>query len=134
MKRTMRKIIKWFWLLIPIAVTVGALVASRTITGGGTVTPSFGLSVDKTSIDWGSLSRGQIVTDTVTVINTGELAMSLSMSTNILPTYLQLTWDQENTVLQAGQSVVATFTLTVAIDAPFESFSFEIVVTGTETS
>ena len=46
---------------------------------------------------------------------------------------LTLTWDQQNTVLNAGQVVEATLTLTVGEDAgSLAAFSCDVTFTGTQ--
>jgi VCBS repeat-containing protein len=48
-------------------------------------------------------------------------------------TYLTLLWNRQNDVLDAGDSVSATFTLTVASDTgSLTTFSCSVTITGTE--
>jgi hypothetical protein len=79
-----------------------------------------------------------IVSKTVYVKNTGTTQITLSMTTaNWAPTdaddYLTLTWDRPNTVLDPGDSIPETLTLTVNSDTgSLSSFSFDIVISGAE--
>jgi hypothetical protein len=126
-------------------VTAG-LIATQTIPSDGTVTSAanIGAYTDSdctqncTHISWGTLNPDSTTSKTVYVKNTGTVALTLSMATeNWTPTdaddYLTLTWDQQNTVLDASQSVPANLTLTVAADTgDLTNFSFNIIITGTE--
>jgi hypothetical protein len=126
-------------------VTAG-LIATQTIPSDGTVVSAanIGAYTDSdctqncTHISWGTLNPDTTTNKTVYVKNTGTVPLTLSMATeNWTPTnaddYLTLTWDQQNTILDAGQSVPANLTLTAAADTgDLTSFSFNIIITGTE--
>jgi len=125
-------------------VTAG-LIATQTITSDGTLTRvNVGVYSDMqckqncTSISWGTLYPGNSTGKIIYVKNTGSLPLTLSMTTGSwAPTnasdYLTLTWDQQGTVLQGGESVSANLTLLVASDTgELTNFSFDIVVTGVE--
>jgi hypothetical protein len=90
------------------------------------------------SISWGNLTAGGNITQTIYVKNTGSgLSLALSMATsNWTPTTangpITLTWNQEGTRLNPGQSVAATLTLTVSSTiADVTNFSVQITITGT---
>jgi len=125
-------------------VTAG-LIATQTIPSNGTVTAvNVGAYTDSqctqncTAINWGTLSPGNTTTKTVYVKNTGSTPITLTMTTGswtptTVNTKITLTWNQQNTVLNAGQSIAANLTLTVASDATsITTFSFNIIITGTE--
>jgi hypothetical protein len=73
---------------------------------------------------------------TVYVKNMGNVPQTLNMTvSNWNPSnassYLTLTWDQENTVLDAGQIVVANFTLTAVSKTDcLTKFGYLITLTG----
>jgi hypothetical protein len=126
-------------------VTAG-LIATQTIPSDGTVISPVNIGVytdsdctqNCTNISWGTLNPNTTTHKTVYVKNTGTTPVTLTMTTeNWTPTnaddYLTLTWDQQNTVLDAGQSVPANLTLTVAADTgDLTNFSYNIIITGTE--
>jgi hypothetical protein len=124
--------------------TTGLLTSSQTVSSIGTVTAlNVGVYSDSactqncTSIDWGTLAPGNSTTKTVYIKNTGSVPATLSMATtNWVPsnanTYLTLTWNRANYVLNAGTSVSATLTLTASSSAgAITTFSVSIVITGT---
>jgi len=90
------------------------------------------------SIKWGTLAIGGKTTQTVYVKNTGSgvsLALNL-MTSNWTPASangpITVTWNQEGTRLQPGQSVAATLTLAISstiID--ITNFNVQISITGT---
>src|SRR3990170_4219073 len=126
-------------------ITAGALTTSQTVPSTGSITTvNVGVYNDAactqncTSIDWGTLPPGNSTTRTVYVKNTGTGSLTLSMTTaNWVPsnanTYLTLTWNRANYVLNANTSVSATLTLTASASAGnITSFSFNIIITGTQ--
>jgi hypothetical protein len=126
-------------------VTAG-LIATQTIPSDGTVVSPVNIGVylddqctqNCTNISWGALNPGAATSKTVYVKNTGTASITLTMTTESwTPTTanstITLTWDQQDTVLDAGQSTPAILTLTVASDTgDLTNFSFDIIVTGTE--
>jgi hypothetical protein len=125
-------------------VTAG-IIATQTVSSNGTVTTvgvgvysDVACSQNCTSISWGTLHPGDTVNQTVYVKNTGTNQITLSMtSENWVPVgsdaYLTLTWDQEGTVLDADDFVLATLYLSVDSDTGgLTDFSFNIVIAGTE--
>jgi hypothetical protein len=125
--------------------TTGLLMSSQTLQSNGTVTAvNIGVYSDSsctqnlTSINWGSIYPGNSTTRIMYVKNTGSLPVTLTMTTESwvplnASTYISLSWDQEDTVLTAGQSTTATLTLSASPNAGnITSFSFNIIITGTE--
>jgi hypothetical protein len=125
-------------------VTAG-LIATQTIPSSGTVSSvNVGVYTDSqatqncTSLNWGTLSPGNTANKIVYVKNTGTVPVTLTMTTgNWTPTTanskITLTWNRENTVLNAGQSISANLTLAVASDTTgITTFSFNTTITGTE--
>ena len=124
--------------------TSGALTSSQSVQSSGNVTAvNVGVYSDSactqnlTSIDWGTLAPGNSTTRTIYIKNTGTDPVTLSMTTSSwVPsnanTYLTLTWNRANYVLNANTSVSATLTLTASASAgALTTFSFNIVITGT---
>jgi hypothetical protein len=125
-------------------VTAG-LIATQTLTSNGTVTAvNLGVYSDSdctqncTSINWGILYPGNSTSKIIYVKNTGTVPVTLSMTTGSWtpPTansLITLTWNQENTVLNVGQSISANLTLSVASStSDLADFSFNITIAGTE--
>jgi len=126
-------------------VTLAALSASRNVTLDGTITSvNVGVYSDAactqtcTTINVGSLNPGSAFTQTVYIKNTGTVPVTLSMNTsNWNPaeasSYLTLSWNRQNYVLNAGLSVQATLTLTAATNTgSLTTFSFTATITGTQ--
>jgi hypothetical protein len=125
--------------------TLGALVTTRSISNSGSIT-AVGVGVYSNSactnavsaISWGALNPGAVNTYTVYIENVGTVPVTLSMTTgNWTPStassYMTLTWNQQNSVLQAGQVVQAVLTLSVSSSATgVASFSFDMTITGTQ--
>jgi hypothetical protein len=125
--------------------TSGLLMSYQTVPSTGTITTvnvgvysDVGCTQNLTSINWGTLYPGNATTRTIYVKNTGTIPVTLSMTTGSwAPTYansyLTLTWTRGGTVLNAGQSISAVLTLSVASSTGnLTDFSFNIIVTGTE--
>jgi hypothetical protein len=91
-----------------------------------------------TELDIGTVSPGSTATQTIYVKNSGTVPITLTMTvSNWDPananTYLSVTWNQQNTVLAAGESTPATLTLTAASNTgSLTTFSCRITITGTE--
>jgi hypothetical protein len=88
------------------------------------------------SLDWGDLSPGDSVNRTVYVKNTGNMEITLSMTTtNWSPANangpLTLIWDKEGTKLSSGQGTFATLTLGVSESiSGVTTFSVQILISG----
>jgi len=93
-------------------------------------------ALNLTSINWGSVYPGGSVSQTIYVKNTGNVPITLSMTTtawNPAGAAGQITveWDKENAVLNTGQSAAANLTLSVSTGiSGVTSFSMSIVITG----
>jgi hypothetical protein len=91
-----------------------------------------------TSIDWGFLEPGSTVSKTVYVKNNGNTRLVLSMTKdNWSPTsassYITLSWNRDGYILEPGAYVQAVLTLSVSQSiSGVTSFSFDIIITGTE--
>ena len=125
-------------------VTAG-IISTQTIPSDGTVTTvnvcvfsNEACTENCTSISWGSLRPGDSTTQTVYVKNTGTVPVTLSMTANGWdPTnaddYLEVTWNQQGTVLAVDEKVTAILTLTVAAETgDLQDFNVDIVITGAE--
>jgi len=126
-----------------VAVT-GILTASRTIGSSGTVKA---INVDVywdiegtnavSEIDWGSIEPNESVIRTVYVKNTGNTALTLSMTySGWVPAeagdYLTLSWDREGVTVDPDAVLAAVLTLSVSDSiSGIENFSFNIVIEGT---
>jgi len=125
--------------------TIAALSASRTFPLNGTINTvnveaytNSACTIPCTALDVGNVNPGSTVTQRIYIKNSGTIPVTLTMATsNWNPTnagsYLTLSWNRQNTVLNAGASVSATLTLTVASDTgSLEAFSCSVTITGTE--
>jgi len=123
--------------------TLGLLSVNQSVPSSGTITSvnvgvysDPGCTTNCTSISWGSISPGSVVTKTVYVKNTGTAQITLNMTTNSWSPAgangpIALTWDKEGAVLTASQVATTTLTLTVSSSiSGVTSFSFNIVITG----
>ena len=120
-----------------------ALSANQTIPLDGTITAvNLGVYSDSactqncTSLSAGTLNPGDSFTKTVYIKNTGNVPETLTMTVNnwnptSASSYLTLTWNRQSTILNAGQSIDATLTLTAASNTGnLTSFSCSITITG----
>jgi archaellum component FlaF (FlaF/FlaG flagellin family) len=125
-------------------VTAG-IIATQTVASNGTVSSvnvgvysNIQCNQNCTSLKWGTLYPGNSTSKTIYVKNTGTIPITLSMTTESwTPTtaddYLTLSWNQQNTVLDPGESTPATITLSADSDTgSLTSFSFNIVIAGAE--
>ena len=126
-----------------VAVT-GILTTSRTIGSSGTVKA---INVEVywdiectnvvSEIDWSTIEPNESVTKTVYIKNTGNSAMTLSMTySGWVPTeagnYMTLSWDKEGVTMDPDAVVAAVLTLSVSDSiSGIENFSFNIVIEGT---
>jgi hypothetical protein len=91
-----------------------------------------------TALDVGNVDPGSSVTQIVYIKNSGSIPVRLSMaasgwSPSGASSYLSLSWNRPNYLLNAGASVSATLTLTVAADTgSLTTFSCTVTITGTE--
>jgi ABC-type antimicrobial peptide transport system permease subunit len=138
-----------------IAITIGALLltvttaavlsANQNVPLNGSITAvNLGIYSDSactqtcSSLNVGTVNPGGTGTQTIYVKNTGNVPETLTMTANNwnptnATTYLTLTWNQQNTVLPAGQSTQATLTLTAASNTgSLTTFSCSVTLTGTQ--
>ena len=130
--------------LITVA-ALAALSASRTVPLSGTITAvnveayqDSACTIPCTALNVGIVNPGSIVTQTVYIKNTGTVPVTLTMATsNWSPgnagSYLTLSWNRQNYVLNAGLSIQSTLTLTAASDTgSLTTFSCSVTITGTQ--
>lgn len=134
--------------IVLMALVSGLLMANQTIPNGGSVkTIGVGVYWDSScvnpvsSISWGTLAPNSSKSITVYVENNGTAAEVLSMATanwssSAASSYITLGWDRVNHTLSHGASVSAVLTLTVSPDITSEvtSFSFDVIIAGTENA
>ena len=122
-----------------------ALNVDQNLASSGTITTSpnigvysdAGCTVNLTSICWGSVAAGGSVSQTVYVKNTGTGSMTLSLAASGwspagASTYITVSWNQQNAVLSAGQSVAAVVTVSVSSSITgISTFSNTITISGT---
>ncbi len=124
--------------------TLGLLTISQTISSSGTITTAnVGVFSDSqctqplSSISWGPVAPGASVSQTIYIKNTGNIPLTLSMSTDswnppAAGSSMTITWNREGTVLAADQSTSAVLTLTVASGiSGVTTFSVNIKISGT---
>jgi len=126
----------------------GLLIASQTIQNKGNVKAiGVGVYSDSTcnqtvlSIPWGTLDPGESSDATVYIRNEGNVVVVLSMTTenwnpSSASSYMTLSWNlEEGYVLNPGQSVETVLTLLVSSSiSGVEDFTFDIIITGTEST
>jgi len=126
--------------------TFAAISVTQNLPSSGTVTTSANLSVYSdsgcttplSSINWGNLTPGGNITQTIYIKNTSiGLSLLLSMApSNWNPASangpVTLTWNQVATRLQPGQTVAATLTLRVSSNVTdVTDFGVQINISGT---
>jgi len=121
----------------------GLLTGIRTISSTGTV-KTIGVKVysdsacasEVSSIDWGMLEPGSAKDTTVYVKNTGNAAVTLSLSAeNWNPSsasgYMRLTWNYGGQSISPSSNAQVKLTLTIFANVTgITSFSFDILITG----
>jgi hypothetical protein len=125
--------------------TAALLSTNQTVPLNGTINAvNLGVYSDSgctqtvTTLSIGSLNPGGTATQTVYIKNTGNIAETLTMNAgNWSPTNanssLTLTWNRQNTVLNAGASIQATLTLTAAANTgSLTTFSCDVTLSGTQ--
>ncbi len=130
------------------ALVAGLLVAYQRIPSGGNVKSvdvsvysDSGCNNNVTSIDWGFLEPGAQINKTVYIRNNGNVPLVLDITTNnwnpeATQNYINLSWNREGYVLGTSQStrvVETVLTLSVLSNTTgITSFSFDLIITGTE--
>jgi len=130
-----------------VASVLAVLVASQTFNNAATIkTVGVGVYSDSScthkvmSLDWATLSPGENKTKTVYVKNEGSVRILLSMSVgNWTPltaaNYMSVTWNRQNSSLDAGYIVSANITLSISQSITgIVNFTFEITIIGTEAT
>ena len=122
-----------------------AVLSTRSISSGGTIT-SLNVEIYSniectqtcSSINWGTLSPGESINQTIYIKNSSNKAIMLYMMVdNWIPAsadiYLDLNWDKEGTILVPDQVTKASLILTIALDTgELSDFNFDITITGVE--
>jgi hypothetical protein len=127
------------------ATTAAVLSTSQNVPLTGTINAvNLGVYSDSgctqtvTSLNVGTLNPGGTATQTIYIKNTGNVPETLTMTTNNwTPTNasssLTLTWNRQNTSLNAGNSTQAILTLTAAANTgTLTTFSCDVTLTGTQ--
>jgi hypothetical protein len=139
-------------LIVAIATTatsVALLSTSQALPSSGKINTSANTGVYSdnacqntlTTINWGNLTAGAHVHSTIYIKNTDSshsIALNMTAS-NWNPSTangnLTLSWNQENTHINPGQSVEATLTLAVSpYIVEITNFSVQISINGTSTT
>ena len=123
----------------------GVVISSQAISSGGTITSmnveifnNNDCSQTCSNIDWGILTPGDSITQTIYIKNSGNKPITLFMTTEEwtptnASTYLNLTWDKENTNLNPDQVVLASITLSASLNIDsIDDFNFSIIITGVD--
>lgn len=123
----------------------GALSNNRSIQSYGTVKAinvgvywNSGCTNATSSVNWGMLLPGTLKNVTLYIKNEGNVAVTLSLAAQNwspvnAPNYMTLSWNRGGQTLTSGSIVSATLTLSVSSSITgITSFSFDIVITGTE--
>jgi hypothetical protein len=131
---------------ILLTLTTAAVISTNQIVPlNGTITAvNLGVYSDSactqtaTALTVGTLNPGGTATQTIYIKNTGNVPETLTMTTNNWnPTNatssLNLTWNQQNTILNAGQAIQAILTITAASNTgSLTTFSCNVIFTGTQ--
>ncbi|HDI07312.1 MAG TPA: hypothetical protein ENF76_03000 [Candidatus Bathyarchaeota archaeon] len=121
------------------------LMANQTIPNTGNV-ETVGVGVywestcenNVTSIDWGYLEPGETKNVTVYIQNSGSVPVILTMDTDnwqpsTASTYISVNWNRQNYVLTPGSVVETLISIHVSESiTDITSFSFDLIITGTE--
>ncbi len=128
-----------------IATTAAVLTSTQTVPLNGSITAvnvgvysDSGCTQTVTSLTVGTLNPGGTATQTVYIKNIGNVPETLTMAASSwnpsnATLSLTLTWNQQNTILPAGNSVPAVLTLTAASNCgSMTTFSCSVTITGTQ--
>jgi hypothetical protein len=95
-------------------------------------------TVNCSAITWGNINSGSAITKTVYIKNSGGTALVLKMATStwnpkVSRSLIALSWNLDNYLLSAGETVPAILTLSAASNTGnLASFNFAIIITGTQ--
>lgn len=112
--------------------------SSRNIISQGYVKTGEYLSVDKSSIDWGTLSPAENKTVDLLVTNKAPAKMELNLRTDAwnpvnASVYLSLTWNYTGSLLAASSSIPVALTLHVnPLIFGISNFTFNIIISGVQ--
>ena len=123
---------------------VYAVVTSSTVIQSSGAVKAIGVNVywdaactdEVVAIEWSTLEAGASEDKTIYVKNTGNAAVTLSMTTeNWTPadaeTFIAVTWDAEGSTLKTGANMPVKITLSVLSSIMgISDFSLDIVITG----
>ena len=126
---------------------VALLSVSKTLSNTGNV-KAVGVGVYKdsgcsqvlSSINWGNVTPGSSSNYTAYIRNEGSVAVSLSKTTDdwnpaTAAGNMTLSWNRDGYILSSNATVQAILTLSVSSNVTgISSFSFDITITGTETT
>ena len=131
--------------IITLTSVLAAIQSSKTFPNTGVITAvNVGLYQDSactqtlSTIDWGNTTPASSTNRTIYVKNTGNTQVSLNMTVNAwnpsnAANYMTFTWNQEGTVLNAGNNVATLLTLTVSPSITgITNFGFNATITGTQ--
>jgi hypothetical protein len=135
----------FFVILTSSTLISGIVISAQSINSGGTIT-AMNVEIFNTNectqactnINWGTLTPGESINQTIYIKNTGNKQITLLMTVeNWNPTnatiFMSLTWDKENTILNPDHITSATLLLSVAAEInSIDDFSFDIIITGIE--
>ncbi len=126
-------------------ITAAVLSTNQTVPLNGTINAvNLGVYSDSactqavTALNVGTLNPGGNATQTIYVKNTGNVPETLTMTPNNwnplnATSSLTLTWNRQNTVLNAGISNQAILTLAAASNTgSLTTFSCDVTITGTQ--
>jgi hypothetical protein len=125
--------------------TAAVLTVNQNVPLSGTISAvNLGVYTDSgcthsaTSLAAGAINPGDTTTQTVYIKNTGTVPETLTMTVNNwspanADSSITLTWNRQNTVLDAGDSIQATLTIIVAANpGSLTTFSCDVTFTGTQ--
>lgn len=143
MDRTLLSVITLIVVAVASVTTSSALISQQNVSSSqGAIQTTVGVEVYTNaqatvlcaSIDWGLIEEGVGVTRVIYVKNTAENAETLRLYTNNwvpaeAETLMDVTWDKEGTLIQAGQVISAAITLLPSVDMQaVDSFNFNILI------
>ena len=131
--------------LLVTVTTLGALSDSQNLPLSGSITTvnvdaytDSACTIPCTALNVGTVSPGSTVTQTIYIKNSGTVPVILTMnatgwSPSNAGSYLTVSWNRQSYVLNAGISVGAALTLTVASNTgTLAGFSCTVTITGTQ--
>jgi hypothetical protein len=126
------------------ATTLAILQSSKTISNSGNIKTinvsayqDSNCTIPLSAFNWGNMEPNSSAVQTMYIKNEGSAPMTLNMTTNTwnptnASTYITVTWNQENTIVNPGINVQANVTLTVSPSiAGIPSYTFTMVIKGT---